>query len=174
MTFPNAMQNPYNGMDLQQMIMQQQYLNNAIQQEQNRQQYLRQQASYRPNQQSYQSQQVEQGLPGRIVNAIEEVAPNEVPMDGRVSIFPKRDYSSIFAKAWNSDGTIQTVEYVPKVVDVPTETVVAPTPDISNTILERLDNIEKLLTPYNNRSNNYNKSNNRQNNKKESTEDEQQ
>lgn len=51
-------------------------------------------------------------IPGRVVTDINEVTPNEIPMDGRVSLFPKNDYSCIYAKAWNSDGTITTVKFV--------------------------------------------------------------
>lgn len=37
-------------------------------------------------------------IPGRVVTDINEVTPNEIPMDGRVSLFPKNDYSCIYAK----------------------------------------------------------------------------
>lgn len=57
------------------------------------------------------------GLAGRMVNSSEEITPNEVPMDGSVSLFPKSDFSCIYAKAWNQDGTIKTVCYVPQVID---------------------------------------------------------
>lgn len=56
-------------------------------------------------------------IPGRVVNAPEEIVANEVPMDGSISLFPKNDYSCIYAKQWNSDGTIKTVRYVPEIVE---------------------------------------------------------
>ena len=56
-------------------------------------------------------------IPGRVVTDINEVTPNEIPMDGRVSLFPKNDYSCIYAKAWNSDGTITTVRDIWKAAD---------------------------------------------------------
>lgn len=49
---------------------------------------------------------------GRVVNSETDITPNEVPMDGSVSLFPMADYSKIFAKQWNPDGTIKTTVFV--------------------------------------------------------------
>lgn len=171
------LQSMYGGMSLQELNAQQQYLNNAIRNEQTRQQQLqRQMSATQMNPQ--QPMMMEQGIPGRLVDSEEEIKPNEVPMDGRASLFPKRDFSSIYAKAWNSNGTIQTIEYIPKIQDtqqsVEGAVAVPVSSDVNNQILERLDNIEKMLSnktqvqQVNQKSNN-----NRQNNKKESVEDEQ-
>lgn len=51
---------------------------------------------------------------GRVVNQIEEITANDVPMDGTSGIFPMSDGSAIYKKRWNADGTIQTVKYVPE------------------------------------------------------------
>lgn len=80
-------------------------------------------------------------IPGRLVNNLSEVAPNEVPMDGSVSIFPTNDYSRIYIKAWQSDGTIKTVAYAPIVSDGTQEPE-----DPTSAILERLDRIEKMVS----------------------------
>ena len=50
---------------------------------------------------------------GRIVNDISEVTPQEVPMDRSISLFPLADWSKIYAKAWNANGTIDTFVFVP-------------------------------------------------------------
>ena len=47
-----------------------------------------------------------QSIPGRLVNNLDEITPQEVPMDGSVSLFPQNDYSAIYAKTWTKDGTI--------------------------------------------------------------------
>jgi len=52
-------------------------------------------------------------IAGRIVNNSDEIQPNEVAMDGSVSFFPTKDYKAIYAKQWNKDGTISTIEYQP-------------------------------------------------------------
>ena len=44
----------------------------------------------------------------------EEILPQEVPMDGSVSLFPQNDYSCIYAKTWTKEGTIATMKFVPE------------------------------------------------------------
>lgn len=79
-------------------------------------------------------------IPGRTVQNIAEVVPQEVPMDGSVALFLMADLSAIFAKAWNR-GTISTVKYVPEQISEP-----EPTPDpFQQQIFARLDAIEKVL-----------------------------
>lgn len=85
---------------------------------------------------------------GRFVESLEEVAPNEVSMDGSVSLFPTRDCSRIYARAWTSNGTLQTVEYLPSVPADNSRTpdgIPSSSNDISNEILSRLEAIEKKL-----------------------------
>ena len=53
------------------------------------------------------------GINGRIVQAVENINANEVPMDGSVAFFPKQDMSEIYVKGWNADGTIKTIVYKP-------------------------------------------------------------
>ena len=53
------------------------------------------------------------GINGRIVQAVETINPNEVPMDGSVAFFPKQDLTEIYAKQWGADGSIKTVVYKP-------------------------------------------------------------
>ena len=96
-------------------------------------------------------QQVRIPISGRIIGNVSEIVPNEVPMDGSVSLFPQNDYSCIYAKKWNTDGTIQTVKFVPVVDDADlTKTStndfnVSLASDI-NEISNRLSKIEELLT----------------------------
>lgn len=53
------------------------------------------------------------GINGRIVQAVEDINANEVPMDGSMAFFPKQDMSKIYVKGWNADGTIRTIVYKP-------------------------------------------------------------
>lgn len=88
---------------------------------------------------------VASGMGGRVVNNENEITPNEIPMDGSVSLFPTNDYSKIYAKAWTANGAIKTITFVPEVTADP----VSNPSDIStqskfqNDVLERLDRIEK-------------------------------
>ena len=57
------------------------------------------------------------GINGRIVQAVETINPNEVPMDGSTAFFPKQDLTEIYAKSWNTDGTIRTLTFKPVLND---------------------------------------------------------
>lgn len=96
-----------------------------------------------PNYQQPQAQvqRIQMGIPGRVVKNPNEIRPNDVPMDGSPSYFPTNDGNYIFAKCWNSDGTIRTVRYgrIDEAVQESEET-------ISKAILDRLDRIEKALS----------------------------
>ena len=63
--------------------------------------------------QRYQQPEPTQGISGRVVQAVETINPNEVPMDGSMAFFPKQDMSEIYVKGWNADGTINTIVYKP-------------------------------------------------------------
>lgn len=65
------------------------------------------------NYQRYQQPEPTQGISGRVVQAVETINPNEVPMDGSVAFFPKQDLTEIYAKSWNADGTIRTLTFKP-------------------------------------------------------------
>ena len=81
-------------------------------------------------------------IPGRVVNTSDEITPQEVPMDGSVSLFPQSDYSCIYAKTWTKEGTIATVRYVPEQPQENGEPKKSP-------LEERLDRIEKQLESLN-------------------------
>ena len=65
-----------------------------------------------------QPQQVQQpapmsGMVGKMVGRIEDIAPQDVPMTGAPACSPKQDLSEIYVKAWNSNGTLDTVVFKP-------------------------------------------------------------
>lgn len=82
------------------------------------------------------------GLSGKTVNSPQEILPQDVPMNGFTSYFPKADGSEIYAKCWNSNGTIDTRTYILKPLEesAPTE------PDIMSQILSRLEAIERKVS----------------------------
>lgn len=94
---------------------------------------------------------VNRSIFGRIVTSENDITPNEVPMDGTVSLFPLADYSKIFAKQWNPDGTIKTTVFV---MEVPQEES-SRTPTFEEEVFRRFDSIEKKL---NSRGGKYHKS----------------
>ena len=131
-----------------------------------------QQSGYYP--QYLQPQQMSQpvirpsGLSGRMVNNLSEITPQEVTMDGTVSLFPQSDYSCIYAKAWNPDGTIKTVRYVPEPQNDSQkdgEAVGVANLDILEDIMNDLNDIKDMLKqrPYYHKKP-YRNNNNQQNN----------
>lgn len=83
-----------------------------------------QQQRFQPQEQ-YQAVQNQQtiGLNGRIVQVVENINANEVPMDGSMAFFPKQDMSEIYVKGWNADGTIKTIVYKPYTAPKDNQTV---------------------------------------------------
>lgn len=100
------------------------------------------------------------GFSGRFVNSINEVQPNEIPMNGSISFFPTYDKSSIYARQWNNDGTITTVRYI--LESQPIIDANPPAEDPYSVIMKRLDDIEKKLNhkPYYKKGESYGQSNN--------------
>ena len=101
---------------------------------------------YQPQVQIPQPQMVQQQatvptVRGRVVTREEEIVPNEISMDGQISLFPLADYSCIIAKLWDSNGQIQTFRFVPLVESTVEEDI----EDKGDMILGRLDEIELLL-----------------------------
>lgn len=64
---------------------------------------------------------VQTGIAGKIVQSVEQVVANDVPMDGSVAVFPKQDMTEIYVKNWCADGTIRTLTYRPVQQDAPKE-----------------------------------------------------
>lgn len=82
-------------------------------------------------------------ISGRIVNSDNEIMPQEIPMDGSVSLFPTADYSCVYAKCWTTNGNIQTVKFVPA-VEVISEAPVQEDPYAP--VMKRLNDIEGMIS----------------------------
>lgn len=52
-------------------------------------------------------------LTGKVVQTLEAITANDVPMDGTAAFFPKQDLSEIYVKGWNAEGQIETIVYKP-------------------------------------------------------------
>lgn len=78
-------------------------------------------------------------LRGRYVASIEDVMPNDVPMDGSAGYFPERGGERIAVKKWDCDGRIVTTVYQ-RIGDGEKDG----SDDIS-TIIARLDELDKKL-----------------------------
>ena len=83
-------------------------------------------------------------IPGRLVSNTDEIMPQEVPMDGSVSLFPQQDYSCIYAKTWTKEGTIATVKYVPEQPQN-AEQQKSPLEERLDRIDQKIDNLSKSI-----------------------------
>lgn len=85
-------------------------------------------------------------IPGRFVSGPQEISPNEIPGDGTLCLFPKGDYTCIYARQFGQNGIIE-VTFVPENRELPQQQVAAP--QVTNIdlteITDRLDKIEKTL-----------------------------
>ena len=100
--------------------------------------FYQQQQPQLPN---YAAQLPQQGIMGRTIGSHEEIAANDVPMNGTPAYFPTQDGSVIFAKQWNQDGSITTLRYVPEATAQETQQQ----PTLFD-IVNQLNDIQDLLT----------------------------
>ena len=80
-------------------------------------------------------------IPGRMIYSPDEIMPQEVPMDGSVSLFPIHDWSCVHGKWWTSNGQIQTVKFV---LEQPKKQIDESAVSLSD-ISERLNKVERYL-----------------------------
>lgn len=84
------------------------------------------------------------GINGRVVQTLENINANEVPMDGSMAFFPKQDLSEIYVKGWNANGRIKTIVYKPY-TESDGNNVSSPTTDIENTKFTLSDESTQLF-----------------------------
>ena len=129
--------------------------NYGYSQPQNYQNYNGQQPMQQPYQNPYASQAMlpppeppSNQIPATLINAIEDMKPNEVPSDGSPALSLSRDKSCIYLRELTQNGTIATYKYV--YVD---DSQTANEPDPANSILEpvmrRLDALEDMIRKQN-------------------------
>lgn len=79
-------------------------------------------------------------LTGRLVRGVEDIAPNEVPMDGSYGFFPVADGSAIYVSRWAPDGSrIEHLKFILDGAQTQNEK------SFEQQVLERLDKIEKTV-----------------------------
>lgn len=80
-------------------------------------------------------------IPCRMIYSPDEIVPQEVPMDGSVSLFPMHDWSCVYGKWWTSNGQIQTVKFI---LEQPKKQIDESDVSLSD-ISERLNKVERHL-----------------------------
>lgn len=104
--------------------------------------YQAQQAAYASQQQPQQPQPTVYQIPAREINALNDIAPNEVPSDGSPALFMASDRSRIFLKEVTQNGTIATFEYVKTQENDQTQ---SSDEKILDAVMARLDSIEQMI-----------------------------
>lgn len=109
-------------------------------------------------QEQMQPQQVQQPVPvsgmvGKMVGKIEDIAPQDVPMTGAPAFFPKQDLSEIYVKAWNSNGTLDTVVFKPlsmtdgiNPMDDNKKLEIGLSDDVTGAFMKRFDELESKIS----------------------------
>lgn len=109
-------------------------------------------------QEQMQPQQVQQptpmsGMVGKMVGRVEDIAPQDVPMTGAPAFFPKQDLSEIYVKAWNSNGTLDTVVFKPvsttdgvNPMDDGKKLEIGLSDDVTGAFMKRFDELESKIS----------------------------
>lgn len=117
-----------------------------------------QNVQHRLPQEQMQPQQVQQPVPvsgmvGKMVGRIEDIAPQDVPMTGAPAFFPKQDLSEIYVKAWNSNGTLDTVVFKPvsmpggiNPMDDNKKLEIGLSDDVTGAFMKRFDELESKIS----------------------------
>lgn len=86
-------------------------------------------------------------IPGKMVMNENTITPQDIPMDGNVSLFPQADWKCVWTKWWNSNGMICTCKFVPEETNVITEK--AEENLTIQDLKKQLDKIERMIEkPY--------------------------
>ncbi len=105
--------------------------------------------------QQQQFQQMPTGINGKVVPSVENITANDVPMDGSVAFFPRQDMAEIYAKSWNSDGTIRTIVFKPVLDGNPNNNPqseeklkIGLSDEATEVFMRRFDELEKRLDDF--------------------------
>lgn len=81
---------------------------------------------------------------GRYVNSIDEIFPNEIPMDGTYCIFPKNDLEEIYVKFWTKDVKLISRTFILK-QEEPKEPTIEPEQATATNVTEYFTKFEEAF-----------------------------
>lgn len=85
-------------------------------------------------------------LYGKEVTKVEDITPNDVPMDGTAGLFPMKDDSAIYKKYWDSEGNIKTIKFVPVEMEEPTVEQINEMEELKSWMNEKFESLAKSLS----------------------------
>lgn len=90
-------------------------------------------------------------LPGRMISGLNDMRPQDVPMDGTPAFFPQNDGKYIYVKLFDENCNLKTFRYV-----VDTEPIKEPIPEkptdpmlLMQSLVDKLDNMQKQIDELN-------------------------
>lgn len=95
-------------------------------------------------QSTYQPQLVQPTLNGKVVDGIDTVKIQDVPM-GSFGVYPQADMSHVFVKLWNNDGSTRIIEYSPTVIESKQEEKVFNYEEAFNSLKESIANLDSKI-----------------------------
>lgn len=110
-------------------------------------------------------------LPGKSVSNVSDISPADVPMDGSIALFPKKDGSCIFVKYMNDEGLITTDIYLPQDSNVEVPNLQEEEGATNADIVDKLNTVIDLLNRKPNYNRNRNKNYKKKNDQSEETKD---
>lgn len=99
-------------------------------------------AQYQPSQQAAMPSQQAQPmvLQGKMVDGEDIVKVTDVPMGG-YGVFPKADFSEVYIKSWNNNGTTSILTYKPVIKEIPKQQE----ENTNNILLDKMNQLEEKL-----------------------------
>jgi len=88
-------------------------------------------------------------IPGKVVDSIDIVKATDIPL-GSYGIFPKGDFSEIYIKSWNENGTSKIMSYQL----ISDNNDLNKQEEINNILLDKIENIDTKLIEIFNKINN--------------------
>lgn len=82
----------------------------------------------------------------RFVESPDEIMPVDVPSNGDPAFFVKRDFTAIYAKAFNNRGTIDDVVYAPVKQEKPEDIQRAKDEEFKQMVMSKFNVLENLIT----------------------------
>ena len=80
-----------------------------------------------------------QSILGHMITNPDQITPQEIPMDGSISLFPMQDGSAVVGKFWDNNGQLKTIRFIPENVEQ------TQPQDPFATLNARFDSLEELI-----------------------------
>lgn len=82
--------------------------------------------------------------PCKLINILDDITMGDIPNDCKPAFFPVADGSAIYVKSWNNNGKVDTLKYVPEIMNNSSQN--EQMDSVSNEeVMSKLNQIEKMI-----------------------------